>query len=453
MKKFLVTLIAIITLISTVCFADELLNSSDVSGGFTEAVSILEHGGGLTSAENQQAADANSTIKVQLDGTYLDFTDANGNVVNPQILSDRTMVPMRKIFETFDADVKWDEATRTVTASTDSKEITLTIDNAVARVKEVATGAMKEITLDQAPVIVSDRTLVPVRFIAESLDKEVGWDQSTRTVIIIDMTKLTKYLSSRVTALQKLFDMNIDAVEAFKSSSTIKGNLAYTSNGVAQAININGTANIAVNKAEEMESALKLSVTGTAGDLIEAVKNSGYEHVDAKVILKGDKLFVGLLEDGKYNWTDATSSMASINNISIAYNVDKMSDYQSVMDFIRASIGDLNPNSYETMRSIIDSLSYVLSENSVKLVEEGTKKTLSIDLDFGNFLRTMMGSETDLDLVMNVVLEAESGKIAREDIKVKTNFELSGEDIGLDFEIDSNYDDLNQDFTISLPNV
>ena len=447
MKKFLVTLIAIITLISTVSFADDLLDAS----GLSEAVSILEQGGLISN--NTQAVDANSTIRVQLDGSYVDFTDANGNVVNPQILSDRTMVPMRKIFETFDADVEWDEASRTVTASTTSKEISLTIDNAVARVKELATGAVKDISLDQAPVIVNDRTLVPVRFIAESLDKEVGWDQSTRTVVIIDMTKLTKYLSSRVTSLQKLFDMNIDAVEAFKSNSVITGKLDYTSEGVAQSLNISGSADIAVNKAEEMESSLKLSVNGTAGDLIEAVKNSGYENIDAKVILKGDKLFVGLLEGNDYNWTDATSSMASINNVSIAYNVDKMSDYQSVMDFIRSSIGELNPDSYATMRSIIDSLSYVLSEQSVKLTEQGTKKVLTIDLDFGEFLKSYMNSESDLDLVMNVVLEAENGKISREDIKIKTNFELSGEDVGLDFEIDSNYSDLNKDFAISLPNV
>ena len=447
MKKFLVTLIAIITLISTVSFADDLLDAS----GLSEAVSILGQGGLI--ANNTQAVDANSTIRVQLDGSYVDFTDANGNVVNPQILSDRTMVPMRKIFETFDADVEWDEASRTVTASTDSKEISLTIDNAVARVKELATGAMRDINLDQAPVIVNDRTLVPVRFIAESLDKEVGWDQSTRTVVIIDMSKLTKYLSSRVTSLQKLFDMNIEAVEAFKSNSIITGKLSYTSDGAAQSLNIYGSADIAVNKAEEMESSLKLSVDGTAGDLIDAVKNSGYENIDAKVILKGDKLFVGLLEGNDYNWTDATSSMASINNVSIAYNVDKMSDYQSVMDFIRSSIGELNPDSYATMRSIIDSLSYVLSEQSVKLTESGTKKVLTIDLDFGKFLKTYMDSESDLDLVMNVILEAEDGKISREDIKINTTFELSGEDVGLDFEIDSKYSDLNKDFAISLPNV
>lgn len=34
-----------------------------------------------------------------------------------------------------------------------------------------------------APVIKDDRTLVPLRFIAESFGAEVGWDETTKTVM------------------------------------------------------------------------------------------------------------------------------------------------------------------------------------------------------------------------------------------------------------------------------
>ena len=60
-----------------------------------------------------------NSIKVQLNGDYIDFTDAEGNIVEPQIVNDRTMVPMRKIFEVFGSDVEWIPETRSIKATTE----------------------------------------------------------------------------------------------------------------------------------------------------------------------------------------------------------------------------------------------------------------------------------------------------------------------------------------------
>ena len=48
--------------------------------------------------------------------------------------------------------------------------------------KAVVNG--KEVELDVAPKIENDRTLVPLRFIAENLDCNVEWDSLTKSVII-----------------------------------------------------------------------------------------------------------------------------------------------------------------------------------------------------------------------------------------------------------------------------
>lgn len=53
---------------------------------------------------------ANENVTVKLNGTTLDFD------VQPQLIGGRTMVPMRKIFESLGAVVTWDENTSTVTA-------------------------------------------------------------------------------------------------------------------------------------------------------------------------------------------------------------------------------------------------------------------------------------------------------------------------------------------------
>ena len=43
-------------------------------------------------------------------------------------------------------------------------------------------------TLDAAPVIKNDRTMLPVRFVAENLGAEVLWDAATQTVTIKSLT-------------------------------------------------------------------------------------------------------------------------------------------------------------------------------------------------------------------------------------------------------------------------
>ena len=41
-----------------------------------------------------------------------------------------------------------------------------------------------ELTLDVPAILKNDRTFVPVRFIAESFDLTVDWDENTQTVSI-----------------------------------------------------------------------------------------------------------------------------------------------------------------------------------------------------------------------------------------------------------------------------
>ena len=123
-------------------------------------------------------------VTVELNGETLNFADANGYTVNPQIINNRTMVPLRKIFETLGADIEWFGDTETVIATKGDTKVKLQINNSIAELTKK--GVTKKITLDSKPVIVNDRTLVPLRFISESLEKQVAWDQETQTAMIID---------------------------------------------------------------------------------------------------------------------------------------------------------------------------------------------------------------------------------------------------------------------------
>ncbi len=94
------------------------------------------------------------------------------NDVAPVIVDNRTMVPIRVITELLGGTADWNEAT---------KEVTLTIDGKVIR---MTVGVVLE-KYGVAPVIINDRTYVPIRFVADELGAETDWDEATNTVIII----------------------------------------------------------------------------------------------------------------------------------------------------------------------------------------------------------------------------------------------------------------------------
>ncbi len=111
-------------------------------------------------------------IKVILDGSLLAFDQS------PIIESGRTLVPMRAIFEAFGATVSYEPLGKVVSGVLGEKIVTLTIGSE----KAVVNG--KEIILDVPAKIVNGRTLVPLRFVGESLEAKVDWINETRTVVI-----------------------------------------------------------------------------------------------------------------------------------------------------------------------------------------------------------------------------------------------------------------------------
>ena len=98
--------------------------------------------------------------------------------VKPMIINNRTMVPVRVVMESLGASVEWNDLMRQVVVMSNGKIMIFTINS-----PKVYVGSTS-VTLDSPPVIVNDRTLVPIRFISENLGYEVFWNDETRTVVI-----------------------------------------------------------------------------------------------------------------------------------------------------------------------------------------------------------------------------------------------------------------------------
>ena len=132
---------------------------------------------------------SNNSTDVNVNNTILGFETP------PVTESDRTLVPMRFLFEQLGADVTWDEATETATAKKANTTINFSIDNTTATVNGAAT------TMDVPARLVGDKSVVPLRVLSEEMGYTVEWDEETR------MATITTPLTSRVTKTEtNMFD-------------------------------------------------------------------------------------------------------------------------------------------------------------------------------------------------------------------------------------------------------
>ena len=136
-----------------------------------------------------EIAGAQTKVSVELDGKPLSFE------VPPQIIKDRTMLPFRAIAEAMGAEVNWDPNLRKITMLLSNKYAIMTIDDPIlihGEFKGVSPSALNieglegssKSEMDSPPVIVNDRTLVPLRALSEALGAKVDWDAQTFTAKI-----------------------------------------------------------------------------------------------------------------------------------------------------------------------------------------------------------------------------------------------------------------------------
>ncbi|MBC7074790.1 MAG: copper amine oxidase N-terminal domain-containing protein [Syntrophomonadaceae bacterium] len=101
--------------------------------------------------------------------------------VAPYIKGDRTYLPIRYVAYALgikDSNILWDGVNQTVTLMKGDKVVQLKIGSTALMIN----GAT--VTMDVAPEITSDRTMLPIRFVAQAFGATVSWDAATQTVTI-----------------------------------------------------------------------------------------------------------------------------------------------------------------------------------------------------------------------------------------------------------------------------
>jgi outer membrane protein TolC/uncharacterized small protein (DUF1192 family) len=96
--------------------------------------------------------------------------------VPPVVLDGQAFIPLRAVSESLGAAVEWDGDTQTATVSTEYGTAELTIGSGTAYVNGVP------VALDTAPLLIAERTYVPLRLLAEAIGLEVVWNAAAFTI-------------------------------------------------------------------------------------------------------------------------------------------------------------------------------------------------------------------------------------------------------------------------------
>lgn len=118
-------------------------------------------------------ASAATNISIYLNDTKQSYSD------KAMIKNGATLVPLRGIFEGLGAQVTWNASTKTIDATKGSTKVWLKIGSTTTKVDG------KNVSIAVPAQVVNGSTLVPLRFISESLGAQVEWVQATQTIKIV----------------------------------------------------------------------------------------------------------------------------------------------------------------------------------------------------------------------------------------------------------------------------
>ncbi len=209
-------------------------------------ISFAANDNSVENANGVPAAASENTVTLQignplmtLNGVSMEIDPGRGTV--PVTVSNRTLVPIRAIIESLGGSVDWNEEQQQVTLIYDGDVIKLTIGSQTAYLNE------EEQILDVAPAVINDRTMLPIRFVAEGFQFHVDWKEETQTVEITtsNTTQTTSlahqtteetapvvYMTTKITpeAMVKIYqklDKKVEGKVAVKLSTGEAGNTHY----------------------------------------------------------------------------------------------------------------------------------------------------------------------------------------------------------------------------------
>lgn len=347
------------------------------------------------------------SIEVFVNGSKVE-TDTS-----PIISDGRTLVPLRVISENLGAGVHWNNKERSVTVTTPSKNIVLKINDKKVKINNT------ESTLDVPAKIVNNRTMVPLRFIGESLGAKVNWNDTDRRVII------TRHST-------KIVDMSYEVI-GDKPCVVIKGDtsLEYTAQPKTEsnylAIDVKARLDTANNALYIDNNYLNKAVIGEISNdpplsrlVLELKDESGYtiyqpedkcsiiisfvnthtlNHIDIDSRSRETRVNLEMSKSAKYNYfflPNPDRLVLDIEDTILAAELPNIPQNQFISD-VRIAQFSTNPNTVRVVFDLKDNINYKVfdlgNDISVSFSEASTVEDIDLYSDYDKTVLEIAASD------------------------------------------------------------
>ena len=369
-------------------------------------------------------------LGVIVNGKYVQFPDAA-----PEVANGRTMVPVRALVEAVDGEVSYEDGK--IVCKTDKAAITLNVGSDKAAVEGPDAGEdIEDIQMDCAPYIKDGRTYVPVRFLAETLGYEVGWDPLYQTVVLLDRAALAAEIDQDFTILNKVqANKSIGMEEGKNYQADMKGAVSLTFfdtlNG-GKTYKADLTAKQLFNtEAASADISLKLS-DNVMDELIKHLISSNSPEEDVAAVREQMETVLDTLEDMEViltreglGWFRAAAldGLAGKDGVWLGFDLGGELGELAFASAGEATIGsvlaymadkDSAPH-YQSVLGMADLMAGLYSDD--KFTTTGGISTLTIDLD------TLLGLYDGLELSEEDIAEA---KAAFKEYKIVMKVDAKG---------------------------
>jgi hypothetical protein len=105
-------------------------------------------------------------------------------MISSYFISAYSLLPIRSVIESLGGTIAWDGTEKKVTINISGTKVELWINKNYAYVNG------KKVQIDSSnakvtPIIKNDRTMLPIRFVAESIGAYVNWCQADKSILIV----------------------------------------------------------------------------------------------------------------------------------------------------------------------------------------------------------------------------------------------------------------------------
>ncbi|GAB6989160.1 hypothetical protein JCM16418A_12100 [Paenibacillus pini] len=344
----------------------------------------------LSSQQVMAASAKKNNSVIMLNGQQLKMP---GNV-QVQNVNNNIMVPIRVIVENLGFDTNWNQKQGKVTVSKADSTVELTIGRKVATVN----GADKKLNI--APLIQSNTSLVPLRFISEEMGLTVGWDNKNKIVSLESLPD---------EPIMENPPVIVTPSKPTDSTNSGEGEFVpgHTNSGEGTPITptkpINGAA---VNSISFYDNRLMVGYEGSTQPNVVKMTNP-----DRIVMELPNTQF-----SNSFNGGQSTGDIQVVGNSNITSIHYTMVSQQPPMVRIEMPFGSSAPYSFYAQGSSTSG-QFVIDLNGQSLITDG-KKIVVIDAGHGGYAPGTTGYSKKKEKEFNLAVALKVGRLLEQESKI-----------------------------------